>query len=55
MTNGEHAPTMRTALSLAISTLILATALAGCSGISGIVNNSNSIKMPTFLRYIYYK
>ena len=48
MTDDEHAPPMRTALSLAISTLILATALAGCSGISGIVGGSDSVEVPTW-------
>nr|MCS5529416.1 hypothetical protein [Candidatus Poseidoniales archaeon] len=48
MTDDEDAPPMRTALSLAISTLILATALAGCSGISGIVGGSDSVEVPTW-------
>jgi len=39
---------MRRALSLAVTTLLLATALSGCSGISGIVGGSDSVEVPTW-------
>jgi len=39
---------MRRALSLAVTTLLLATALSGCSGISSIVSGSDSVEVPTW-------
>jgi len=39
---------MRAALSMALSTLLMATALSGCSGISGIVGGSDSVEVPTW-------
>jgi len=38
---------MRAALSMALSALLMATALSGCSGISGIVGGSDSVEVPT--------
>ena len=48
MTNAQHDSVMRAALSLGVSTLLLATALAGCSGISGIVGGSDSVEAPSW-------
>jgi len=39
---------MRAALSMALSALLMATALSGCSGISGIVGGSDSVEVPTW-------
>ena len=39
---------MRAALSMALSALLMATALSGCSGISGIAGGSDSVEVPTW-------
>ena len=39
---------MRAALSMTLSALLMATALSGCSGISGIVGGSDSVEVPTW-------
>ena len=48
MTDGRDGLLMRAALSMALSTLLVATALSGCSGISGIVGDSDSVEVPTW-------
>jgi len=39
---------MRATLSMALSALLVVTALSGCSGISGIVGGSDSVEVPTW-------
>ena len=48
MTDGEDGLLMRAALSMALSVLLMATALSGCTSISGIVGGSDSVEVPVW-------
>ena len=48
MTDGKDGLLMRAALSMSLSVLLMATALSGCTSISGIVGGSDSVEVPVW-------